>query len=92
MFRLHVTSNIVHLTVLKSYLDEAGIRYETKNEILNTLSGEVPAHDVLPEVWVSDDDAGRATIVLEQLKADGWRVDIDPDELERQALEFDHPD
>lgn len=70
MKRVHVASNPVEAQFLRAFLESAGIAAAVRGEHLFGLRGGVPmTAETLPSVWVDDEDAERATQLLQQLEA-----------------------
>jgi len=80
MERIHVADDPMFVGYLKSLLEASGIRCTIRNELLIGASGELPANECWPELWVldpADAAAARALVkkVLEAPAADAteWR-------------------
>lgn len=56
MKKLLTSYNISECDIMKSILDENGIRCFIKNEILTGLVGELPPLNVIPELWIENDE------------------------------------
>lgn len=61
----------VKMSRIKDLLDDAGIPCFVKNEYLQGASGEVPPHETLPEIWLTDDSwRDKAQRLVEKMESD----------------------
>lgn len=64
MIRVHSAQNAFEAHMVKSALQQAGIRVVLKNEMLAALAGALPMTEVMAEVWIDEKDAETAAIIL----------------------------
>jgi len=68
----------IYLGHLENLLHHAGIEVERRNQFAAGGMGELPAMDVMPELWVEEDLLPRAEAILQQLKEPQKVSDIKP--------------
>ena len=56
MKRVHVASDSAQARLLQQLLEAEGLGVLVKGEYLDTLRGEIPLPEALPEVWVLEDE------------------------------------
>lgn len=56
MKKLMSVPNLSTCDVLKSLLESYGIQCFIKNESMSRLAGALPYQEVMPELWVIDDE------------------------------------
>ncbi|MBI4830979.1 MAG: DUF2007 domain-containing protein [Candidatus Lindowbacteria bacterium] len=65
MKKLTTAPNLAECDLLKALLESNGIECFIKNDILFRLAGGVPFPEVMPELWVvNDEDFGEASAIL----------------------------
>ncbi len=61
--------NLMIATLWQRMLETAGIRCEVRNRYLGAAVGELPADQVAPQIWITDDrDEPRARTLLDELR------------------------
>lgn len=62
----------------QSVLEAAGIRTLLKNQYMNSVMGEIPFVELMPELWILDDrDMDRAQALIQSLLAS--HAEVPPD-------------
>ena len=70
MRKLITVPNLAQCDLLKAVLESHGIECVVRNENLATLSGDIPFTDIMPEIWVvNDEQFEEASDVLKKAKA-----------------------
>jgi len=70
MKKVYTSSDNVLIGYLRGILDDQKISCLIKNEFLQGASGEIPAHETWPEIWiVEDDEEQMAKKLIEQALA-----------------------
>lgn len=60
MKKFYSDYNQIKVRQIKAILDDAGIPNFLKNEYIQGASGEIPPHEALPEIWLTDPDVHTA--------------------------------
>ncbi len=62
--------NLLIATLWQQMLETAGIACEIRNRYIGAAVGELPADQVVPQIWVRDDrDVPRATALLDEFRS-----------------------
>jgi len=81
MKRFYTDFNQFRVRQIYTLLTDAGIPCTIKNEILQGASGEIPHHEVLPEVWLLDSEWERkANTLLTEFEEDLKADDLPPED------------
>ncbi len=56
MRKVYTSTSLVDCSFRKSILESHGIRCLIRNELLSPLAGGIPAPEVLPELWIIDEE------------------------------------
>ena len=67
VFSAPLLSTVHHI---KNLLELNGIRCSITNQYLNTAIGDLPAFECWPQLWVLEQDAAKATELVQELTAD----------------------
>ena len=76
--RLTGNYDTIYLGHLENLLRHAGIKVEMRNQFSAGGMGELPAIDVMPELWVEKDMLTEAEVILRQSKKPQEQLDIKP--------------
>ncbi len=69
MKRLLQAPNLALATLWADVLSGAGIQANVQRAYASGIAGQIPPDQALPEVWVvDDDDHGRATAMMDELR------------------------
>lgn len=76
MKKLFASSDVSLISFYKALLDENGISSIVKNYYLTSGSGDIPPNEVVPELWIIDDDkVEEAKAIILPEKGVPWQCD-----------------
>lgn len=77
MKRVYTSNDIILIGYLHGILEDQRINCLIKNEMLLGATGEIPAHEIWPEIWIMDDnDEQLAKSLIEQaVSPEKWHRD-----------------
>ncbi len=96
LIRVHSAINPFEAQIVKSALEQAGIRTTLRNELLAPLAGALPAPEVMAEVWIEEEDAAAAAEILAPIlerqtgelslpESGGGELSLEPDDTPDRA-------